>query len=523
MQFSTQNPADGSKLDEVRATARDDVAAVVSRARKAQPGWAARSLRERAELLKALGRDLLEHRAEALAIMSGETGRGETECLMSEMVGIPDFVKQAIRAAEKALAPEKIKLSALDYPGKKATVELLPRGVIGIIAPWNYPLSNFFKSLFPALLAGNAVVLKPSEHTPRTGAWLADRANAVLPKDLVGLVQGGGEVGEALLEAAIDGIVFTGSVRTGKRVAARAGEKLIPCSVELGGKDAAIVLADCDLERTVAGIAQWGIHNAGQNCAAIERVYVERSIADEFVRRLGRFVGSLQVAPGDGPTDLGPLQNDAQLAIVERHVADAKQKGAKLICGGERTGKGLGYSPTVLDQCTTEMDVVREETFGPVIAVTRVKDAEEALALANDSVYGLNGSVWTTDIERGTELAKRMEVGVALVNNHSITGILPETPWTGVKDTGFGVASSRHAYHVFTRPRTLFVDRARAPDPWWMPANPDLAALGDALVARGLGGGLGVLFKLAGLVGRRAKAIRERASAAPLSLPPKKK
>lgn len=523
MLFSTQNPADGSKLSAVTATAKGEVEAVVARAKKAQPAWAARSFEERAALLQKLGRYLLEHRREVIEIMSAETGRSETECLMSEVVGIPDFVKQATRAAKKAMAPEKIKLSALDYPGKKATVELLPRGVVGIIAPWNYPLGNFFKSLFPALLSGNAVVLKPSEHTPRTGAWLADAALAVLPKDVVGLVQGSGDVGEALLEAPIDAIVFTGSVRTGKRVAARAGEKLIPCSVELGGKDAAIVLADCDLERTVAGVAQWGIHNAGQNCAAIERVYVESSIADEFVKRLGQFVAKLRVAPAAGESELGPLQNEAQLAIVERHVADAKTRGAKLICGGERTGTGLGYSPTVLDQCTPEMDVMREETFGPVIAITRVKDAEEALRAANDSRYGLNGSVWTTDIERGIELARRLEVGVALVNNHAITGILPETPWTGVKDTGPGVASSRHAYHTFTRPRTLFVDRSRAPDPWWMPANPDLAALGDALVARGLGGGLGVLLKLAGLVGRRAKAIRELASATPPRLPAKQK
>ncbi len=522
MEFSTQNPADGSQLTPVTATPTSDVERVVSKARRAQRDWMKRSLDERADLLRALARHVLEDRKAIVEILSAETGRGETECLMSEIVGVADFVKQVLRAGKKALAPEKIKLSALDYPGKKIIVEMVPRGVVGIIAPWNYPLGNFFKSIFPALLAGNAIVLKPSEHTPRSGAWLADAAAAVLPEGLVGLVQGGGEVGEALLEAPIDAIVFTGSVRTGKRVASRAGEKLIPCSIELGGKDAAIVLSDCDLERTVAGVAQWGIHNAGQNCAAIERVYVEQAIADEFVKRLAGFVGSLRVAPQDGPSDLGPLQNEAQLAIVEQHVDDAKAKGAKVVCGGKRTGKGLGYAPTVLDQCTREMEVVKKETFGPVIAVTRVKDAEEAVRAANDCVYGLNGSVWTTDIERGMALARRLEVGVSLVNNHAITGILPETPWTGVKDTGPGIASSRHAYHVFTRPRTLFVDRARAPDPWWMPANADLTALGEALVARGLGGGLGVLFKLAGLVGKRARTIRELASKAPPALPSKK-
>lgn len=507
--FSTHNPADQSELSPVKATEEAAVAKVVAKARKAQPAWAAVPLSERIGTMKELARRLLDKRADGLALMSAETGRSETECLMSELSGVMDFAKAAGRAAHKAMAPERIKLSSLDYPGKRITVELVPRGVIGIIAPWNYPLSNFFKSLFPALLAGNAVVLKPSEHTPRTGAWLADVCAEVLPDGLVGLVQGGGAVGGALIDADIDGLVFTGSVRTGRKVSARAGERLIPCSVELGGKDAAIVLADCDLGRTAVGILQWGVHNAGQNCAAIERVYVEEAIADAFVERLGKIAKKLRVAPQDGPSELGPLQNEAQLGIVERHVADALDKGAKLVAGGKRTDKGLGYQATVLDGCTPDMLVMREETFGPVVAVQRVKDAEEALKLANDCAYGLNGSVWTRDIARGEELARRLEVGVALVNNHSITGILAETPWTGVKDTGPGIASSRHAYHVFARPRTLLVDSSSKPDPWWFPANEDLTALGEALVTRSLHGGLGVLLKLGGLVGKRVKAIRE--------------
>ncbi len=354
--------------------------------------------------------------------------------------------------------------------------------------------------------------MKPSEHTPRSGAWLADQLSAVLPQGLVGLAQGAGAVGAAVL-ANVDAVVFTGSVPTGRRVAIAAAERLIPASLELGGKDAAIVLADCDFDRTVAGILQWAMHNAGQNCAGIERVYVEESIADRFVERLGKVAGKLKVAPQDGPSDLGPLQNARQLEIVEAHVADALDKGATLVCGGKPTGKGYGYAPTVLDGCTDAMQVVAEETFGPVLAVVRVKDADEAVRRANASAYGLNGSVWTRDIARGEAIAQRLEVGVALVNNHSFTGILPETPWTGVKDTGTGIAASRHAYHTYTRPRTLLVDRSTKPDPFWFPADAALEQMSLALVERNKGS-LGALFKLAGLLGKRVKAIRERVAGA---------
>lgn len=500
-------PADLRPLPAVTPTSAEDVKAAVAKARAAQPAWAALPRSQREKALLAFGRRLLERRAEGMQLLSDETGRSPLECLMSELVSAVEFAKAVIRAGRKALATEPISLSMLDHPSKRAYIEAVPRGVVGIIAPWNYPAGNFFKSLFPALLAGNGVVLKPSEHSPRSGQWVAQVCQDVFPPGLVQVVVGDGQVGRALLDAGIDGVVFTGSVPSGRKVAARAAELLIPCSVELGGKDAAIVLADCDLERTVAGVAQWGFHNAGQNCAGIERVYVEEAIADAFVERLGKVATRLRVAPGQGLTDLGPLQNAMQLRIVEEHVNEAVQRGAKVVSGGARTGQGLGYQATVLDRCTQDMKVVKDETFGPVLAVVRVKDAAEALRLANDSRYGLNGSVWTKDLAKGEALARQLEAGVVLVNNHAVVGIMPELPWTGVKETGPGVANSRHAYATFVRRRAVLVDKGSAPDPWWFPTDEHLAPFAEALVQRQLGS-LGALLKLGGLLGKRVKAIR---------------
>lgn len=499
---------DGSSYPSARPSSREEIARSVARARSAQPGWSALGFDWRSQMCRRFAHHVLERRAEVIDLLVQETGRSPTECLMADGIAvIVDYAKAAIRAARRALAPERVRLSPIDWPGKKIVVEAVPRGVVGIIAPWNYPFGNFIKSLFPALLAGNGVVLKPSEYAPRTGAWIHEQCADLFPEGLVGLAEGGAEAGEALIDAGVDAIVFTGSVRTGRKVAARAGERLIPCSLELGGKDAAIVLADCDLERTVAGIAQWGFHNAGQNCAAIERVYVEDRIADMFVSGIGRLAGRLRVAGDAEAFDMGPIQNEAQLAIVEAHVEDARARGAIVVAGGERTHRGLGYRPTVLDRCTQEMRIVREETFGPVLPVIRVQDAEAAITLANDSTYGLNGSVWTRDLARGEAIARRLDVGVALVNNHAITGALAEVPWTGVKDTGPGVAASRHSYPTFVRRRSVLTDRAKQPDPFWYPADDDLARFGQAVVERALGS-TRAFVRLAGLATARMRTVR---------------
>jgi len=515
-QPGTVCPSDGGELDACPSTPLDQIPAVVWNARVAQRDWAGMSFKIRAKRVLALARRMLERREEVLDIMGLEMGRGRADSLLSELTVVVNYAKGAVKVARTALKSDKVKLSSLEFPGKRVVVEAVPRGVIGLITPWNYPLMQCYRPLFHALLAGNGVVLKPSEHTPRTGAWLVEVCNEVLPPGLVGIVQGAGAHGAALVEAELDGLVFTGSCRTGRKVSARAGELLLPCSVELGGTDAAIVLADCDLERTVAGITHWSMHNAGQDCSSIERVYVEEAIADQFVARLAAAIGALTVSPSEGEADIGPLQNQAQLRWVEQVVTEAVSAGAACVVGGKPTGNGFGYLPTLLDHCTGEMTVVKEETFGPVLAVVRVKQGVDAVALVNAVDYGLNGSVWTKSLQWGEALARQLDVGIALVNNHSFPGVIPQVPWTGMKGTGTGVAASRHGYAVYVRRRTIVVDRSRKPEVFWFPANADLLALGHAVADLSLGA-IGRVTTLLPLLKKRTRAIQERVSTPKLS------
>lgn len=502
----TTNPATGAPLDPVPYTDPADVATAVAHARAAQAAWAALPFAQRADRVREVGRRILERRDEICALLGQEMGRSATDSLFSEVVFAVSYTSGAVKVAKEALAPRTVRLSPLDFPGKSAVIEAVPRGVIGIIEPWNYPLLQFYKPLFPALLAGNTVVLKPSEHAPRTGMWLHRLCQEVLPQGVVQCVVGAGDVGSALVEAEIDALVFCGSVATGRKVAARCAERLLPCSVELGGKDAAIVLSDCDLPRTVAGVMQWSMHNAGQDCSSIERVYVEQSIADAFVDQLANAVGRLRVAP-EPDAEVGPLQNAAQLQIVARHVQQAVDAGAVVRCGGAPTGNGHGFQPTVLDRCTDEMEVVMHETFGPVVAIVRVADEAEAVRRANAGLYGLCGSVWTRDISRGERVARQLDVGIALVNNHSFPGSIPAIPWTGTKLTGTGTAASVFAYETFVRRRTIIVDRSAKPDIFWKPSNAELAKLGSGVAELALGR-LGSVLTVLPLLGKRVAAIR---------------
>lgn len=472
--FSTKSPLDGKKLDDVTATPPDEIADVVSAARKAQPAWADLGPAARADIVLRAKSALLDRAAAIGKTLHDEIGKPEGEGLLAEVLPSADVFDFWCKSIEELLAPTDVELDALSYPGKSGTIARDPRGVVAVIMPWNFPVALPLRTIVPALLAGNAVVFKPSEVSPRAGKLVAQFFEGILPKGVLGLVQGGGDAGAALCAADVDLVVFTGSVHTGRKVAHACAERLIPCSLELGGKDAALVLDDANIERAARGVVWGAMSNAGQNCAAIERVYVDKKIADAFTKRVAELTKSLRFG-----ADVGPLATAAQRTIVKAHVDDAKSKdGAKVLAGGSALEEGYGFEPTVLRLESDDTSLMRDETFGPVLPIRVVADAEEAIKLANDSKYGLTASVWTKDLDRGRAIANRLRAGVITINNHAFTGALPQAPWSGHGETGYGITNSPLALDAFTRPRFVLVDRSRASrELWWYPYSPALETI----------------------------------------------
>ena len=495
----------------VASSSRADVAHVVARARSAQQHWQMRPLRDRIAVLRHAAKEMLRRRSEVIDLARVEMGKVDVEGLFHEALGPLETVNGWARVVEGAIPRRHVRLNPLSFPKKHAYVDLVARGVVGIIAPWNYPAAGLYRSIFPALMTGNAVVLKPSEFTPKTSAWLIERLAAELPDGIAQVVQGDGRVGAALLDAGIDACVFTGSPATGKTVRQACAERGIISSIEMGGKDPAIVLADCALPRTVAALTHWALSNAGQACGAIEIAYVDERIADAFVEGLRRAWVNLRVGPRESPgdfVDVAPLANRRQLDIVTAQVEDARKKGARVVCGGAPTGRGLGFLPTLLDRCDARMSVVEDETFGPVLAIVRVEGAAEAIRQANASRYGLGASLWSTDIARAERLAERLEVGVVTINNHGFSGAVPALPWSGTRATGFGVANGPESLATFVRPRAVIVDRADGPEAFWMPYDRTLWDVGDILADLQIGR-LGRAWRLPLALRARMKTVRK--------------
>lgn len=457
--IDTIDPRTGTRTGEVPVADAAAVRAAVDRARAAQAAWAALPFRSRADHLLAV-RDLLLDRAEELVeVICAETGKLPGEAVLTELMASCELIDHYAKHGEKALRPEKVSPGTLIH--KRAYKRFDPLGVVGVISPWNYPFTLTMTPIVTALFAGSTVVLKPSEVTPLVGLAAAKLfADVGGHPQLVQVVCGPGSTGDALVRAGVDKVCFTGSVRTGKKVMAAASETLTPVILELGGKDPMIVCEDADLERAVDG-ALWGaFSNSGQTCMAVERVYVNENRFDEFVDRAVAGTQKIRQGVGEG-NDIGSMTFAPQVEIVERHVADAVAKGAKVLTGGRRVeGRdGLWYEPTVLVDVDHTMDVMRDETFGPILPIMAVADDDEAVRLANDSPYGLNSSVWTTNLPKGEALAERVEAGNVCVNDVMVSYGVTSLPFGGVKDSGLGRVHGIEGLREFCNSKSVLVDR----------------------------------------------------------------
>lgn len=487
------DPRTGAEVARIAASPLSEVGAQVTSARKAALDWRERPLAERKRAVTALHQAFLAAAPRVVALLAEECGRPAGEAWTSEILANNDLFRWWLAQIDDLLISLPLDLDPVNYPRKSGRVQLDPVGVIGLISPWNLPVAIPLRAIIPALLAGNGVVWKPSEHSPRTAALLVELMDRCLPPGLVTLVQGDGRWGQAVIEAGVDAVFFTGSVRTGRLVNRLCAERFVPCSLELGGKDAAIVLADADLDRAVEGIAWAAFAFGGQNCAAIERCYVDAAIYPAFLDKLSARVARLRPL-----LDVGPLITPAQLQVVQEQVAEARAEGATVVCGGDAPGPGWYHAPTVLVDVRPQMRVMREESFGPVLPVVPFTDLDEAIRWADDSPYALTVSVWTRNLELGETIGLGMRVGVVTVNNHAFTGALPQGTWGGPADTGGGVTNSRFALYHMVRPRTVVVDALTQPhEMWWFPYNEALVRLSQGLVELQRQGGA----KLPGLRG----------------------
>jgi acyl-CoA reductase-like NAD-dependent aldehyde dehydrogenase len=441
-----ENPATGQIVSHVPDLSAGAVAEMAARGRAAQPQWEAYGFQARGRILLRAQKWLLDNAERVIETIVSETGKTYEDAEFAEIAYAANAFGFWAKHAPNYLADERIKSAQIMLKGKKLVLRYRPLGLIGVIGPWNYPLTNSFGDCIPALAAGNAVILKPSEVTPLTSLLLAEGLRECgLPENVFQVATGRGPTGAALIEQ-VDMIMFTGSTKTGRKVAASAAERLIPCSLELGGKDPMIVLSDADLERAANVAVYYSMQNAGQTCISIERAYVEAPVYDEFVAKVSEKVRALRVGAPQGPgsVDIGAITFPPQLETISSHVTDAVDKGARVLAGGHQVENvpGRFYEPTVLVDVDHTMKIMTEETFGPTLPIMKVSDSEEALRLANESPYGLGASVFTKDVERGEQLARRLQAGAANVNDAVVNYTALEMPMGGAKASGLG---SRHA------------------------------------------------------------------------------
>lgn len=467
------NPRTGEVIREIPANAPAEVADIVANARKVAPEWAAIPIEGRVRMMREVRERIYELSDNIVETVAAECGKPTTEALAHDVLPALIMLNGYEHIAQKALKDRRIKtFEAPVIPkllaGAAARIEFRPFGVVGAITPWNYPITNCFLAFAPALFAGNTVVIKPSEVTPGCGELIREILEP-LPAGVATVIQGGGDVGAALVDAPCDKISFIGSPGTGRKICEAAAKHLTPVVMELGGKDAAIVCSDADLDLTSSGILWGSFFNSGQTCCSIERVYVTDEVADQFKEQL---LGKLEkVHQGE---ELGSLTFKPQLDIVSKQVTDAMDKGATLLAGGPDAGRrnengSLWYAPTVLESVTDDMDVLKNESFGPIVSIARVRDEDEAVRRANEEAANLTASVWSKSTSKAERIASQLKAGNISINQHGENPASVWGTWGGVGESGFGRLNGELGLREFTVP--VYVQRSQLAmkRAWWYP------------------------------------------------------
>jgi succinate-semialdehyde dehydrogenase/glutarate-semialdehyde dehydrogenase len=491
---ASRDPVTGEVWREIPAASAADLDGAVRAARAAQPTWAIASVGVRALAVDRIRQALFRRRGELARCIRRETGKPEAEALAADVLPTLDVARFYARQAPHALRPHRLTPGNPALWRKRVRITHEPYGVVAVISPWNYPLMLPASSTLAALVAGNAVVLKPSELTPSTAELLGESiAEAALPAGVFAIVHGDGRTGAALCEQPVDKVFFTGSARAGRAVAERCARRLVPCSLELGGSDPAIVLADADLRLAARGIAWGRFTNAGQTCAAPKRVFVERAVADDFLACLQEALSEIRVGDTSDPlVQMGPLINPRQREALAAQRTDALDGGAAHLTGTPPDGTVPHADPaTVIVDPPSTARILREETFGPLLAVVRVADTDAAVAEANNSSLGLSASVWTRDADRGRRVAAALQAGTVMVNDAvSVVGIA-EAPHGGVKESGFGRAHGLEGLRECVRTHTIVEDRLSGlPQSWWFGYSPEFLRDADAFTRLIHGGSL---------------------------------
>jgi acyl-CoA reductase-like NAD-dependent aldehyde dehydrogenase len=484
--ISVENPATGETIGAVEQMSKAQVAQLVERARKAQTSWEAIGFEGRARLMLKLRHWLITNRKQIIEAVMAENGKSYEDAQLAEIFYVADSLGFWAKNAKKYLADEKVRPHSPFMIGKKFKVRYRPLGVVGVIAPWNFPLSLGIGDAIPAMMAGNTVILKPSEITPLATKMVIEGAHEVgFPTDAFILATGDGTTGAALVDL-VDMVMFTGSTRTGRKVGARCGERLIPCSLELGGNDPMIVLADANVDRAANIAAEWSMRNTGQICMSIERAYVEEPVYDEFVEKLTRNVARLRLdAPsGPGSMEAGAITFPPQIDTIDAHVQDALAKGARATTGGKRReGPGRFFEPTVLVDVDHTMDCMNEETFGPTLPVMKVRDEEEAIRLANSGPYGLGSSVFSKDLDRAERIARQLDAGVTWINDANVSYLVQEVPFGGAGESGVGARHGAMGIRKYCQQHTVMITRlASKREPMMFPNSHTKALIIDRLM-----------------------------------------